>query len=129
MFLSAHYSGEDLVPKFAAGEQWKKVFGPVFMYANSAYEGDDPLSLWEDAKSQVFNRLLINNHIFFNLISCKLCRYFIIDGDRICMHLTLLLLQMMMEVQCWPYSFPASEDFPKSHQRGSVSGRLLIRDR
>ncbi|XP_021832103.1 probable rhamnogalacturonate lyase B [Prunus avium] len=88
MFLSAHYSGEDLVPKFAAGEQWKKVFGPVFMYVNSAYEGDDPLSLWEDAKSQ-----------------------------------------MMMEVQCWPYSFPASEDFPKSHQRGSVSGRLLIRDR
>lgn len=53
MFLSAHYSGEDLVPKFEAGEQWKKVFGPVFMYVNSVYVGDDPLQLWEDAKTQV----------------------------------------------------------------------------
>nr|XP_028950266.1 probable rhamnogalacturonate lyase B isoform X2 [Malus domestica] len=88
MFLSAHYAGEDLVPKFAAGEEWKKVFGPVFMYVNSAYEGNDPLSLWEDAKSQ-----------------------------------------MEMEVQCWPYSFPASEEFPKSYQRGNVRGRLLIQDR
>ncbi|XP_035538697.1 probable rhamnogalacturonate lyase B [Juglans regia] len=87
MFLSAHYSGEDLVPKFGAGERWKKVFGPVFMYVNSAYVGDDPLQLWEDAKTQ-----------------------------------------MMIEVQSWPYTFPVSEDFPKSNQRGNVSGRLLVRD-
>ncbi|PRQ20941.1 putative rhamnogalacturonan endolyase [Rosa chinensis] len=88
VFLSAHYSGDDLVPKFAAGEYWKKVFGPVFMYVNSEYLGNDPLiSLWEDAK-----------------------------------------IQMMIEVQSWPYSFPASENFPKSDQRGDVSGRLLIRD-
>ena len=53
MFLSAHYSGEDLVPKFSAGEAWKKVFGPVFIYLNTAMEGDDPLSLWENAKEQV----------------------------------------------------------------------------
>lgn len=53
MFLSAHYSGEDLVPKFGAGELWKKVFGPVFMYVNSGYVGDDPLQLWEEAKTQV----------------------------------------------------------------------------
>lgn len=38
-------------------------------------------------------------------------------------------VQMMTEVESWPYSFPASEDFLKSHQRGNVSGRLLIRDR
>lgn len=61
MFLSAHYTGEDLVPKFTAGEYWKKVFGPVFMYVNSEYAGNDPLvSLWEDAKLQV------------NLFSCTL---------------------------------------------------------
>ncbi|XP_022768502.1 rhamnogalacturonate lyase B-like isoform X2 [Durio zibethinus] len=88
VFLSAHYSGEDLVPKFSAGEMWKKVFGPVFIYLNSAIEGDDPLSLWEDAKEQ-----------------------------------------MIAEVQSWPYTFPASEDFPKSEQRGNVSGRLLVNDR
>ena len=38
-------------------------------------------------------------------------------------------VQMMAEVQSWPYSFPASEDFQKSDQRGNVSGRLLILDR
>ncbi|XP_010249437.1 PREDICTED: uncharacterized protein LOC104591982 [Nelumbo nucifera] len=36
--------------------------------------------------------------------------------------------QMRNEVQSWPYSFPASEDFPKSAQRGSVIGRLLVRE-
>ena len=36
---------------------------------------------------------------------------------------------MMVEVQNWPYSFPASEDFPKSEQRGNVNGRILVQDR
>ncbi|OIW14564.1 hypothetical protein TanjilG_14950 [Lupinus angustifolius] len=88
VFVSAHYSGEDLVPKLNSGEAWKKVFGPIFIYLNSAYDGDDPLNLWQDAK-----------------------------------------LQMLVEVQSWPYSFPESEDFPKWDQRGNVSGRLLVRER
>ncbi|KAL5190327.1 Rhamnogalacturonate lyase [Glycine soja] len=88
VFLSAHYSGEDLVPKFYAGEAWKKVFGPVFIYLNSPYDGSDPLKLWEDAK-----------------------------------------LQMLVEVQSWPYSFPESENFAKWDERGNVSGRLLVRER
>ncbi|XVE95155.1 hypothetical protein REPUB_Repub02eG0072100 [Reevesia pubescens] len=37
--------------------------------------------------------------------------------------------QMLTEVQCWPYNFPASEDFPKSEQRGCASGRLQVSDR
>jgi hypothetical protein len=69
---AAHYAGQDLVPKFRASEPWKKVFGPVFIYHNSAPIGDDPFWLWEDAK-----------------------------------------IQMMNEVQSWPYSFPAFEDFQK----------------
>lgn len=56
MFLSSHYAGQDLVPKFRAGEPWKKVFGPVFIYLNSASIGDDPFWLWEDAKIQVWLR-------------------------------------------------------------------------
>ncbi|KAI9097617.1 hypothetical protein K1719_025388 [Acacia pycnantha] len=88
MFLSSHYAGQDLDPKFRGGEAWKKVFGPVFIYLNSGSIGNDPLWLWEDAK-----------------------------------------IQMMTEVQSWPYFFPASEDFLKSDQRGNVSGRLLVLDR
>ncbi|XP_030454518.2 uncharacterized protein LOC115675872 [Syzygium oleosum] len=88
VFLSAHYTGDDLVPKFQAGEEWKKVFGPVFLYVNSVTDPVDHLFLWEGAK-----------------------------------------LQMMVEVESWPYSFVASEDFPSSDQRGSVRGRLLVLDR
>ncbi|KAJ9545406.1 hypothetical protein OSB04_025113 [Centaurea solstitialis] len=87
VFVGAHYAGDDLVPKFGQGEPWKKVFGPVFIYLNSTC-GQDPLTLWDDAKRQ-----------------------------------------MTVEVQSWPYSFPASEDFPKSHQRGNARGRLLVRDK
>ncbi|CAN4092310.1 unnamed protein product [Withania somnifera] len=66
----------------------EKVFGPVFIYLNSVTSGEDPLTLWEDAKEQ-----------------------------------------MLIEVQSWPYSFPVSEDFPSSSQRGNISGRLLVLDR
>ncbi|XP_031390111.1 uncharacterized protein LOC116202656 isoform X2 [Punica granatum] len=52
VFLSAHYSGEDLVMKFGPDEPWKKVFGPVFVYLNSLMGDGDPTSLWEDAKQQ-----------------------------------------------------------------------------
>lgn len=38
-------------------------------------------------------------------------------------------LQMLVEVQSWPYSFPESEDFAKWDERGNVSGRLLVRER
>ncbi|GMN40186.1 hypothetical protein TIFTF001_009411 [Ficus carica] len=38
-------------------------------------------------------------------------------------------MQMKIEVQSWPYTFPASEDFPSWDQRGCLSGRLLVRDR
>ncbi|XP_073221326.1 uncharacterized protein [Cicer arietinum] len=37
--------------------------------------------------------------------------------------------KMYEEVQSWPYDFPASHDFQKSSQRGSVCGTLLVRDR
>ncbi|KAK4342550.1 hypothetical protein RND71_038366 [Anisodus tanguticus] len=88
MFLSAHYAGEVLVPKFGERDPWKKVFGQVFLYLNSVFEGEDPLILWEDAKEQ-----------------------------------------MLIEVESWPYSFPASEDFPSLSQQGNVSGRLFVQDR
>ncbi|KAK9930126.1 hypothetical protein M0R45_027181 [Rubus argutus] len=57
IFLSSHYAGQDLVPKFRGGEPWKKVFGPVFIYLNSAAIGDDPFFLWEDAKIQMMTEV------------------------------------------------------------------------
>ncbi|XP_020242828.1 probable rhamnogalacturonate lyase B isoform X2 [Asparagus officinalis] len=37
--------------------------------------------------------------------------------------------KIQIEVDSWPYNFPLSEDYPTIEQRGSVTGRLLIRDR
>ncbi|KAF7128905.1 hypothetical protein RHSIM_Rhsim10G0175400 [Rhododendron simsii] len=88
MFFSTHYAGESLAIKLRSGEPWKKVFGPVFVYLNSASPDEDVQTLWEDAKEQ-----------------------------------------MLTETQSWPYDFPLSEDFPRADQRGTVSGRLLVRDR
>ncbi|XP_027187687.1 uncharacterized protein [Cicer arietinum] len=44
-------------------------------------------------------------------------------------HVGPISLAMYEEVQSWPYDFPASHDFQKSSQRGSVCGTLLVRDR
>uniref|UniRef100_A0A804HSV4 rhamnogalacturonan endolyase n=1 Tax=Musa acuminata subsp. malaccensis TaxID=214687 RepID=A0A804HSV4_MUSAM len=87
IFVSSHYTGDDIVPRVRNGEYWKKVFGPVFIYLNSAWTKSDPKLLWEDAKKQA-----------------------------------------RVEEGSWPYKFPASTDFQKSEQRGSVSGRLLVVD-
>ncbi|KAJ4963183.1 hypothetical protein NE237_023122 [Protea cynaroides] len=88
MFVSLHYSGEELSVKIRNGEHWKKVFGPVFIYLNSASDEGHVTKLWDNAKQQ-----------------------------------------MLTEVQNWPYSFPASNDFPSSDQRGTVTGQLFIQDR
>ncbi|XP_031283521.1 probable rhamnogalacturonate lyase B [Pistacia vera] len=37
--------------------------------------------------------------------------------------------QAWKEVESWPYHFPRSKDFPKSYQRGNVSGQLQVFDR
>jgi rhamnogalacturonan endolyase len=37
--------------------------------------------------------------------------------------------QAQAEARNWPYCFLASTDFPKAHERGSITGRLLVRDR
>lgn len=39
---------------FEDGEPWKKVLGPLFVYANSVTNEGDSHQLWEDAKQQVF---------------------------------------------------------------------------
>ncbi|XP_062030221.1 probable rhamnogalacturonate lyase B [Rosa rugosa] len=57
MFLSAHYSGEDLVLKLKPDEPWKKVFGPIFIYLNSAPDAKDSLPLWENAKAQMMTEV------------------------------------------------------------------------
>ncbi|KAK9758372.1 hypothetical protein RND81_01G225500 [Saponaria officinalis] len=53
VLLSTHYSGKELMANFEDGEPWKKVLGPLFVYANSRKADNDSLQLWEDAKRQL----------------------------------------------------------------------------
>ncbi|ESQ53285.1 hypothetical protein EUTSA_v10027081mg [Eutrema salsugineum] len=50
MFTSTHYVGKDMDTTYTSKEPWKKVFGPVFVYLNSA---TSPNLLWTDAKRQM----------------------------------------------------------------------------
>ncbi|KAL0449599.1 UNVERIFIED_CONTAM: hypothetical protein Slati_1516300 [Sesamum latifolium] len=43
-------------------------------------------------------------------------------------HVGPYVLAMQKEVASWPYSFPFSEDYVKSNQRGAISGQLLVDD-
>ncbi|EOX91884.1 Rhamnogalacturonate lyase family protein, putative [Theobroma cacao] len=52
MFVSTHYTGKDIETSYNEGEPWKKVFGPVLIYLNSASK-DARKTLWEDAKRQL----------------------------------------------------------------------------
>ncbi|XP_019438831.1 PREDICTED: uncharacterized protein LOC109344523 [Lupinus angustifolius] len=52
-FVSTHYAGKEVTMSFEEGETYKKVFGPVFVYLNSATNKDNSLSLWSDAVDQL----------------------------------------------------------------------------
>ncbi|KAM6570028.1 hypothetical protein CsatB_018013 [Cannabis sativa] len=53
VFLSCHYVGKDLMVKLEKGETWKKVYGPISIFLNSASNNPNPeSSLWNHAKAQ-----------------------------------------------------------------------------
>ncbi|GMI67974.1 rhamnogalacturonan lyase6 [Hibiscus trionum] len=54
MFVSTHYTGTEISTFYKQGEAWKKVFGPVLIYLNSASPNNDHRKiLWNDAKRQL----------------------------------------------------------------------------
>ncbi|KAG8641067.1 hypothetical protein MANES_13G102600v8 [Manihot esculenta] len=53
MFTSTHYGGKDINTQYRKEEQWKKVFGPVFIYLNSNRANGAYKTLWKDAKRQM----------------------------------------------------------------------------
>ncbi|AET03356.2 probable rhamnogalacturonate lyase B isoform X1 [Medicago truncatula] len=52
MFVSPHYAGKDVTMEFEEGETYKKVFGPIFVYLNTASSENDNATLWSDAVQQ-----------------------------------------------------------------------------
>ncbi|CAL1397592.1 unnamed protein product [Linum trigynum] len=68
MFHGMHYIGDEMVTHFEAGEDWNKVFGPIFVYLNSTPTISNAHSLWLDAKKQ---RLLEEAAWPYDFISSK----------------------------------------------------------
>jgi len=66
MFVSTHYAGKDVAIQFQEGETYKKVFGPVFVYLNSA-PSKQFKSLWSDAKQKVNISLTIIYDLFISI--------------------------------------------------------------
>jgi rhamnogalacturonan endolyase len=64
MFVSTHYAGKTVTIEFKEGEAYKKVFGPIFIYLNSAPSKDKFKSLWSDAKQKVKISLTITLLLF-----------------------------------------------------------------
>lgn len=67
MFVSTHYAGKDVAIQFQQGETHKKVFGPIFVYLNSAPSKDQFKSLWSDAKQKVNISLTIIYDLFVSI--------------------------------------------------------------
>ncbi|XP_040371168.1 probable rhamnogalacturonate lyase B isoform X1 [Rosa chinensis] len=58
MFVSTHYAGKRAGIELKKGEAWKKVFGPVFVYLNSALRSKNTTgTLWNDAKEQMIEEV------------------------------------------------------------------------
>ncbi|KAL0440028.1 UNVERIFIED_CONTAM: hypothetical protein Slati_2485800 [Sesamum latifolium] len=88
------------------------------IFVTSHYAGEDlllkfqPGEIWKKVFGPVF--------IYLNSVS---------DADDAFSLWSDAKEQMKKEVESWPYSFVASDDFPKCNQRGAVRGKLLVHDR
>ena len=81
-----HFGGSTI--RVAAGEPWRKVFGPFLLYCNTVAPGPGAGDrLWADAKARV-----------------------------------------AAEQTAWPYGWVNHPDYPAAAARGTVTGRLAIRD-
>lgn len=68
--------------KFEDGEPWKKVLGPLFVYANSMPNDSDWHQLWDDAKQQVFSAANIFKQmsiLCYRKQKNKICQFFAVN--------------------------------------------------
>lgn len=88
------------------------------MFLSSHYAGDDLVPNF--GKGEPWKKVFGPVFIYLNSVMGEEDPLTLWDDAKI---------QMLREVESWPYSFPASEDFPSCDERGSVRGRLLVKDR
>ncbi|KAL3524991.1 hypothetical protein ACH5RR_013363 [Cinchona calisaya] len=87
------------------------------MFFSTHYAGEHLTIKFRDG--ELWRKVFGPVFIYLNTIS---------EGDEILALWSDAKEQMLLETESWPYNFPLSEDYPFDHQRGRVSGRLLIKD-
>ncbi|KAL2893049.1 Rhamnogalacturonate lyase [Bienertia sinuspersici] len=88
------------------------------MFLSAHYGGEDLVTKFVDGEA--WKRVFGPVFSYFNYVSKELDWHWLWEDAKD---------QMLIETENWPYSFPASEDYPTSDQRGNLFGRLLVRDR
>ncbi|XP_057533376.1 uncharacterized protein LOC130811194 isoform X7 [Amaranthus tricolor] len=88
------------------------------MFISAHYAGEDMVAKFK--QGEAWKRVFGPVFMYFNCGPKELDWHWLWDDAK---------NQMLIETENWPYSFPASQDYPTSDQRGNVSGRLLVYDR
>jgi rhamnogalacturonan endolyase len=106
-----HYDGGSTV-RIAAGEEWNRVVGPIFIYVNSLTNPKLPSQSDLDSLAATAGNPTVPpawtdnaNALFQDAIA-----------------------QAKKETAQWPYSWVNGVDYPHKDQRGTVTGQLVLND-
>jgi rhamnogalacturonan endolyase len=106
-----HYAG-GATCNVAAGEEWSKVVGPIFVYVNSLAEAKEPTEADMTAYRASFGDPKVPQAWTDNATA--------LWKDA--------LAQAATEKKNWPYEWVLGVDYPHKDQRANVSGQIVLKD-
>jgi rhamnogalacturonan endolyase len=107
---SGHYAGAST--RIAAGEEWHKVIGPIFIYANSL---DHPVPTTQ-AELDTLAATAGNPTVPASWTA---------NANALWQN---ALAQYKIENAKWPYPWVEGVDYPHADQRGAVTGQIVLDD-
>jgi rhamnogalacturonan endolyase len=106
-----HYDGGSTA-RIAAGEEWSRVVGPVFIYVNSLPEFKTP------SKADLAKLAATAGNPTVPPAWTKNANALFQDA----------LAQAKRQTAQWPYDWVNGVDYPHKDQRGTVTGRIVLKD-
>jgi len=106
----SHYGGSQL--NVAAGEEWSKVIGPIFVYVNSLDKFETPSTADMDTFKASWGNPIIPPAWTHNQTA--------LYEDA--------LAQAKKEAAAWPYAWVKSPAYLLKEQRGTVTGKVVLND-
>jgi rhamnogalacturonan endolyase len=111
-WTSGHYAG-GAGNNIPAGESWKKVIGPIFVYYNTLANPQDPSKADLDALAATAGNPTVPAVWHDNAIA--------LWQDA--------LARAKSERAAWPYDWVGGVDYPHKEGRATVTGQLVLNDR